>query len=70
MIDPSTDEVNDYILRELPATFQSLVQRKLSQGQDWYRPIDRGLQRLRKKGVISFRREGRATVWSSLESKP
>lgn len=56
-------EVEAYILSSLPATFSSLWQTKESEGVDWYREVDKGLQRLRKRGAIQFRREGRATIW-------
>lgn len=64
---PTTAEVDAYILAELPASFQSLVQRKLVHDIDWYRPIDRGLQRLRKKGLVTFQRQGRFIIWSAKE---
>jgi DNA-binding transcriptional regulator PaaX len=57
----TNQEVEAFILANLPATFGSLV-RKAADDMD--RPIDMGLQRLRRRGVISFVREGRSTIWS------
>lgn len=56
--------VEEHILATLPATFEEVARASPSY-EDWYRLIDAGLQRLRKRGVISFERiKGRGAVWS------
>lgn len=63
MSKPENREVDKYILENLPSTFGELSGKR---GAEWYRPIDRRLQFLRKKGIISFHREGRKAIWSKL----
>ena len=57
--------VDEYVISNLPATFQSLVQRS-PDADAWYRPIDRSLQRLRKAGRVTFDRDGRRIVWRAI----
>lgn len=57
---PTPQEVDEYILANLPATFLALY---LNKPGEWYRPIDRGLQRLRKKGMVTWSRYGGVPVW-------
>lgn len=57
------DECDALILSSLPATFIQLCAK--ARGEHW-RTIDRGLQRLRKRGLIAFKREGRSVIWSKV----
>ena len=63
MKDDSNASVDAFILANLPSTFGSLFRRAEARGCDWYRPIDRRLQALRKKGLIVVTREGGKSVW-------
>lgn len=56
-------EVDAYILANLPASFTTLNGRKMAEGVDWYRLLDRRLQALRKRGIVAFTRNGRIVVW-------
>jgi hypothetical protein len=62
------ERVDAYILANLPASFQTLWTRAESAGEDWYRPIDRRLQALRKRGLIRFERNAGKIVWFVAES--
>jgi hypothetical protein len=55
-----------FILDNLPGTFSRLCGRAGERSDAAYRPIDRGLQRLRKQGKITFDRKGRDCVWRLL----
>ena len=60
------EQVDAFILASLPNTYGRLVARATAQGRpEWERPIDRRLQALRKKGVISFARVGRQSIWNT-----
>lgn len=59
-VKPSNSEVEQFILNSLPVTFGALS-RNAPLG--WYRPIDAGLQRLKRAGKITFYRSGRDCVW-------
>jgi hypothetical protein len=63
MKDDSNASVDAFILSNLPSTFGSLYRRAEQHGCDWYRPIDRRLQALRKKGVIVTVRENGKYIW-------
>ncbi len=57
--------IDRYILSSVPATFMELhVRAEQYFGQEMYRPIDRRLQSLRKRGLIaSTRVKERGVVW-------
>lgn len=57
---PNNADVDAHILANLPATFAQLHGPK---GEAWYRPVDSRLQALRRKGLITFIREGRNVIW-------
>lgn len=62
----SDQELDEFILANLPATFMSLYLRADQRFvQDTYRKVDRRLQSLRKRGLIEFERvKGKGAVWS------
>lgn len=63
MKDDSNASVDAFILANLPNTFGNLWRRAEGKGCDWYRPIDRRLQALRKKGVVVVARENGKSIW-------
>ena len=65
---PTPQEVDAFIMSRLPSSFMEIAV-KAPGGYlgDWYRPIDRGLQRLRKRGVIEWNRAGGVIVWSKVD---
>jgi hypothetical protein len=62
----SNQELDEFILANLPATFMSLHLRAANHfGVDTYRKVDARLQALRKRGLIGFERvKGKGVVWS------
>ena len=63
------EEVEEFILACLPATFGEILRGK-DQYSPIYRQVDRGLQRLRKRGVIGWVRHGNKTIWNKTEPSP
>lgn len=62
---PAPAEVERFILANLPSTYGHLC--SAFQDRDNYsREIDKGLQRLRRRGVIAFQREGKQVIWSKI----
>jgi hypothetical protein len=47
-------------------TFKGLCDRY---GEEHYRLIDRTIQKLRRAGKISYRREGRDFIWSAVNDR-
>jgi hypothetical protein len=64
---PTNEEMDVFILSKLPATFGQLSNAAEQHfGIDTFRQVDRRLQSLRKRGLISFQRvKGKGTVWSN-----
>lgn len=61
-------EIEARMLSGAPFTYSGLMLERVAAGQggrcgDDDRLIDRTIQKLRRKGLIAFTREGRATVW-------
>lgn len=54
-----------YMLSAPPFTYGDVC--KARETDDTDRLIDRTIQRLRRKGFIAYRREGRRTVWSATD---
>lgn len=67
---PTNDEVEAHILSCLPASFGEILKKSPDPAQHgyWYRAVDTGLQRLRRRGVIGFCRIGSLTVWNFKET--
>ena len=64
-------KIEDFIMARLPATYGRLCAELCkSEGDYAWRMIDRGLQRLRKRGAISFVRTGNKITWSPLPQHP
>jgi hypothetical protein len=61
---PTNAEVDAHILASLPATFMQL---HMAKGDGWYRPVDSRLQALRRRGLITYRREGRNVIWQRVD---
>jgi hypothetical protein len=63
------DEVEARILSGEPFTYGALCDWRLGtgdQGENRDRLIDRSIQRLRRKGLIAFKREGGKVVWRTV----
>lgn len=62
-------KVEAFILSSLPSNYSAMCAKAYATGIDWAdqhgREIDKGLQRLRKAGKITFERKGKLTIWSS-----
>lgn len=61
----TNQEVEDFIISKLPATYWQLCAglQYPKSGPLIDRKVDAALQRLRKRGRIAFKREGRMTIW-------
>lgn len=62
----TNEEAEKFILDNLPSSYGRLVKKVPHHGRpdDFDRTIDKALQRLRRRGRISFIREGRNVLWS------
>lgn len=58
----ASTQIEARMLNGAEFTFKGLVDRY---GEEHYRLIDRTIQKLRKAGKISHRREGRDFIWSA-----
>lgn len=63
---PDNATVDDFILARLPSTFGRLSHASPDLLK-WERPIDRGLQRLRKSGKIYLDRSVKPALWRIME---
>lgn len=65
---PTPQEADAFIMSRLPSCFLNLMlEAPGGYTGDWFRPVDRGLQRLRKRGVIEWKRAGGVIVWSKVD---
>jgi hypothetical protein len=65
---PLAKEVDAFILAHMPSTKIHLIQ---ASPEDWgllcFAALDAGLQRLRKRGVIAWKRKGYVIVWHKID---